>query len=47
MTEILTTASAAERDVATAGKGVAASLLMAQLHAMFRTLIPFGLRSTS
>ena len=25
------------------GKGVAASLLMAQLHAMFRTLIPFGL----
>lgn len=26
-----------------AGKGVAASLLMAQLHAMFRTLIPFQL----
>jgi serine phosphatase RsbU (regulator of sigma subunit) len=25
------------------GKGVAASLLMAQLHAMFRTLIPFEL----
>lgn len=25
------------------GKGVAASLLMAQLHAMFRTLIPFDL----
>jgi sigma-B regulation protein RsbU (phosphoserine phosphatase) len=25
------------------GKGVAASLLMAQLHAMFRTLIPFQL----
>jgi len=26
-----------------AGKGVAASLLMSQLHAMFRTLIPLGL----
>ena len=25
------------------GKGVAASLLMAQLHAMFRTLVPFRL----
>ena len=25
------------------GKGVAASLLMAQMHAMFRTLIPFRL----
>jgi sigma-B regulation protein RsbU (phosphoserine phosphatase) len=25
------------------GKGVAASMLMAQLHAMFRSLIPFGL----